>query len=625
MTYRPDIDGLRAIAVLAVVAFHFDAALVTGGFVGVDVFFVISGYLITKVILEDLEQDTFSIARFYERRIRRILPALTAMSLLCWGIAAALLLPPDFLAFSRTQLMASLSLSNFQFWSETGYFEGASDLKPLLHTWSLAVEEQFYVVFPLLLVAARRWLPGRIRGLLWSMTLVSFGLSARYIENAPDTVFFLLPFRAWELLVGSLLAAGVPNLPQHRRLREGVAGLGLLAVFGSIAWYTHVTPFPGPSALAPVLGTAAIIWAGNGSTTLVTRILATRPMVQIGLVSYSLYLWHWPILVFSRYYSTHPLGGLHLALLGGASLAVAWGSWRWVETPFRRRAASRRSVLLLGAAATLLGVSLGAVGVLTLGWPQRLSPAAQRYGAMLDKHAYYDIYERGRCFLDYNQQAHKYNEKECFRFIGAPPDKTRVLVIGDSFAAHLVPGLRAESELEVVQYTATSCRPMLAGNRRCDAVYRRLVSTLLKRSSADVVVVAGHWRSHFERMGEQAFTNSLRRTIREVRKAKKRVVLVGQSPTFYKAIPHLFAVHDGYETQPKVVLRAESAGKLNKTLAKFARKESVTFFDPYKHACTGNQCLAAMNGEPFHWDSGHMTLSGSTFYGQSLGRLLRKQ
>ncbi|MBB5030478.1 acyltransferase family protein [Prosthecobacter vanneervenii] len=383
--YRSEIDGLRAIAVLGVILFHVDVKC-PGGFVGVDVFFVISGYLITSILLRDLEAGCFSLLQFWERRCRRIMPALVVMVLVTLLAAGFLLLPDDYLKLGRSALWQALFASNVYFWHDTGYFAAEASEKPLLHTWSLAVEEQFYLGMPLLLAALVRVRPvGSRRHIGFTLTallIASLGWSVNMLRSDPASAFFLLPSRAWELLVGALLAVqpmGKP--PVLGRWREISALLGVGAIISSYALYKADTRFPGLAALPPVLGAALFLAAnqrpaGTPPPTWCGRLLATRPLAFIGLLSYSLYLWHWPLLAFVNYWSFVPLakGGKLLLILLIFLLALL--SWRFVETPFRLRriCASRPSMLFASGMAVLI-LLLSGVGITQFqGLPWRVPP-----------------------------------------------------------------------------------------------------------------------------------------------------------------------------------------------------------------------------------------------------------
>jgi peptidoglycan/LPS O-acetylase OafA/YrhL len=362
MQYRREIDGLRAIAVMPVILFHAGFSVFSGGYVGVDVFFVISGYLITSLILADIETGTFSIARFYERRARRILPALTVVMLACIPFAWAWMMPGQFKGFSNSLIAVTFFASNILFWRESGYFDTASEEKPLLHTWSLAVEEQYYLLFPILMILIWRFGRRPAFHVVMGLALISLLLSEWGWRNSPSANFYLAPSRAWELFAGSLCAFVQSSRGQWRSETGAAAGLGaiLLAVF----LYDDHTPFPSAYALAPVLGTALVVlFAAPG--TWVARLLSLRPMVAVGLISYSAYLWHQPLFAFARIRSPETPAPLLMLGLAALTLILAWISWRFVEQPFRGRApllATRRAVFAASAAVTVSVLALGIAG-----------------------------------------------------------------------------------------------------------------------------------------------------------------------------------------------------------------------------------------------------------------------
>jgi peptidoglycan/LPS O-acetylase OafA/YrhL/putative flippase GtrA len=348
MKYRPEIDGLRAVAVLPVVLFHAGFEAFGGGFVGVDVFFVISGYLITGIIIDDLHEGRFSITNFYERRARRILPALFLV-LICSTVAAwTLMLPLQFEEFGKGLVAVSLFVSNILFWKESGYFESDADLNPLLHTWSLAVEEQYYLFFPIMLVLFWRFGTRFLFWLILAVALASLALTEWGWRHSPAANFYLAPTRVWELFVGSLCAflQRDGRCPPSTPLSAAGLALILIAVFA----YDGSTPFPSLHALTPVAGTALIILFG-GKPTLTARLLSLRGLVFIGLISFSFYLWHQPIFAFARIRNLVEPAPPVMGLLSALSLVLAVLSWRYVERPFRNRGVVSRPVIFRASAA----------------------------------------------------------------------------------------------------------------------------------------------------------------------------------------------------------------------------------------------------------------------------------
>jgi peptidoglycan/LPS O-acetylase OafA/YrhL len=375
--YRPEIDGLRAIAVVPVVLYHAHLGS-PGGFVGVDVFFVISGYLITSLLAKDLENGRLDLLGFWERRIRRIFPALVVVTVATLVAGWFLLLPTDYGELAQSVFFQTLLCSNFFFWTHTNYFDGAADLKPLLHTWSLSVEEQFYLLYPfalILLTKVRRQLAFIAVAVILCLGL---DLSIYGVTHHPRAAFYLLPFRAWELGLGAILVA-----VRHRTLgvwfNEALSTIGLASILYAVFSYDSSVSVPGIAALPPCIGTACFIYSNSARLTVTGKILSCRPFVFIGLISYSLYLWHWPVLVFANYWALEPLSSSVRIFLVAISLVLAAASWRLVETPLRRGSPSRKRVLLV-ASVTVFALLLLSFSIQKLdGVSSRLPHETLRY------------------------------------------------------------------------------------------------------------------------------------------------------------------------------------------------------------------------------------------------------
>lgn len=361
ITYRPEIDGLRALAVIPVIFFHAGFEAMAGGFVGVDIFFVISGYLITSILYSEIQNGSFSLVRFYERRVRRLYPALTLVTIFCIPFAWWWMLPSEFREFLYSIAAIQLFASNIFFWWNTDYFSTGAELTPLLHTWSLAVEEQFYLFFPLGLLLLKR-LDKRllIAGIVLAI-IAGLLLATRLTVSHPSASFYLLPSRAWELLMGALMALTAQHWsksPQWLCEILALAGVALVAL--AVFMFDAQTPFPGVYALAPVMGTALIIGFADYRTT-VGKVLALRPVVLIGLMSYSAYLWHQPLFAFARIRTLNNLGVVDFSLLIAATFVLAYISWRYVENPFRERRKFPRKTIFAGALAFSSTLFIGTV------------------------------------------------------------------------------------------------------------------------------------------------------------------------------------------------------------------------------------------------------------------------
>lgn len=457
MQYRREIDGLRAVAVLPVILFHAGFSVFSGGYVGVDVFFVISGYLITSILISELEQGNFSILRFYERRARRILPALFVVMLACLPFAYMWMLPTQLKDFAQSLVAVVFFASNIQFWRESGYFASAAELKPLLHTWSLAVEEQYYLIFPVFLLLV--WKFGRNKVFLSVVAIAVFSLllSEWGWRNLPSANFYLAPTRAWELLAGSLcafLAVG-----KQQRSNNLLSAVGLALIVFAIFYYDESTPFPSLYALAPVVGTALIIlFAAQGTWT--SRLLSTRGFVGIGLISYSAYLWHQPLFAFARIRSLTEPSHYLMAVLAVVAMLLAWATWRWVEHPFRKRAkpifVTRRSVFAASCAVAAVFVLIGLAGHFGKGFEWRFDNEMRRFFVENDV---FDREKRG-CSIGPNDQI----------IVGKPACEFRnelgtldVLLIGDSHSSAVSGILGRELQKRKISYyeaNASGCLPL---------------------------------------------------------------------------------------------------------------------------------------------------------------------
>jgi peptidoglycan/LPS O-acetylase OafA/YrhL len=460
-SYRADIDGLRALAVLAVLSNHLSMRD-TGGYVGVDLFFVISGYLISAHILAQMNAGTFSLGDFYERRVRRIAPALLAVLLVCSLVAPFFLLPSELMAYGRSLLAALLSVSNNLFWHESGYFDSASRIKPLLHTWSLGVEEQFYIAFPLLLLLVRRLFPARIRLAIWLGFALSLAAAVYWMTRDPAAAFYLFPLRAWELLLGTLLSQRYLPALRGPAARHAGGVLGLLLILVPLFAYSAATPFPGLAAAPPCLGAVLIIAAGEHGPSLVGRLLSWRPLAFIGLISYSLYLWHWPLLVLVDGYILleGPAGRLGKLGIVLASLLLATLSWRFVETPFRAGASrpNRRRLFQITGAAALALAGIAAAFLISSGLAFRFPPEVLAIGRRIGPEPM-SGWRVGTCLLARTDSFSQFSAKSCLPSV---PGRPEYLLIGDSHAAALYPGLAAAfPERNVTQATVQSCVPLI--------------------------------------------------------------------------------------------------------------------------------------------------------------------
>lgn len=637
IAYRPDIDGLRAVAVVPVILFHAGAQWMPGGFVGVDIFFVISGYLISAIILREVGQGKFTFGAFYERRLRRIIPALLVMVLTTVTAFQFFALPDQAVGAAKSGIAALLSVSNIYFWSETGYFATRADFMPLLHTWSLAVEEQFYLLFPpLLLVVTRlRW---NVRWTLLVGTLLAFAVSLWLSFNKPSVAYYLLPSRAWELGLGAVLAAGVVPELRGKLLRELAPAAGLVAILFSLLWVRSEMPFPGWVALLPCLGTALIIHAG-GRSWLASRVLSARPVVFVGLLSYSLYLWHWPILAGLKVYTARAhLDPAWAAAALPVIFCVSWLSWRYVEQPFRSRLAMpwpRMIQILGGGSAAALAVS--AVSIVAMGFPGRLDqPARLALAAANDIDPLRDPCEDG-------------TRTATCKF-GPPGSKVSYAIVGDSHAAAIRPAVEASGIMGPAAGTLfwkPTCPLLdgaeiinLAGQAECTDFKNRMWREIESNRDLRTIILVGRWpyqvigtrpesggsnrtwlvdEDTIEPSAEESkrvFVRSLKRTIDRLHELNRVVIIIGSVPEASFDVPHTIAVARQMGRPISMGIDRSAAAKrlseADSLLAKVASEHPGTrFLRIWDSFCVKTLCLTERDGVPIYSDENHLSYHGA--------------
>ena len=641
--YRPEIDGLRAVAVVPVILFHGGISGFSGGFVGVDVFFVISGYLITSILLREMGQGRFSLWRFWERRARRILPALVLVMVCCIPFAWMWMLPDQYLAFSRSLIAVSVFASNILFWRESGYFAAAAEEKPLLHTWWLAVEEQFYILFPLAVLLI--WRLGR-RALIAAIALaglLSLGLSQYAAHASPAANFYLLPTRAWELMAGALCALaldrrGVPG-------SDALAGLGLVLILGAVVVFDGATPFPSVWALVPVGGTVLIVlFARPGGS--VARGLSWRPVVAVGLISYSAYLWHQPLFAFARIAIPGPPDTWLMLGLAVSSLGLAALSWRFVEQPFRDRrglfTGARLPVVLVPAVAVL--VVIGVHGHLGAGVPGRFPAQVQaiidiRRGDTSDcrnRHGAADIAAGKSCVIGDTAQ---------------PPT---LAIIGDSHASMLTDALHDQldaSGRSALMFSGNWCAPLVnfatrvpRKDRDCVGRTNAAINRIAVSETIETVLLVGQWSNYTTgtRSGDAEtaaytytpempitgwngdvgrnpahFGKALHATLDRLDAAGKSVVILLPVPDYALSVPQAAA---------RIRLLGLSHGMLDRTMRDHLSRHAVALsliesagsgfavdlFDPVPVFCDRERCSPLDSaGRPLYEDANHLGYPGA--------------
>jgi len=619
--HRDDIDGLRTLAVFPVIAFHYVILpkLFGGGFVGVDIFFVISGYLITRNIFHDVTNKTYSIVDFYNRRIRRIFPALFTVFAFCIIAAFFSSFPSEAAKISESILSSIFFVSNCLFYSQSGYFDRNSETNPLLHMWSLSVEEQFYVIFPIVIYLIRDF-SDRARILLLSAATIAsllYSIWMVFIDSA--AAFFLVQFRAWELLIGSLLAiSAIPNLVRQWQAElVGVSGIALIVI--SVVLISPNTPFPGLAALAPCLGAAAVIHSGAATTTLAGRILAFFPIRFVGLISYSLYLWHWPLVVFYRLFVNQPSRIEKGALLVICTVA-ATVSWKFIEKPFREKpykltafgtlAAGGAVMILTAATSVALPSLIGSV----FNYPSRAIEVLS-YAKIDESHM-----RSGACLLIpsdiKNQDIKTIVNNNC---LAIRPKGPNYLIIGDSHAAHLWSGLQISyPAINFLQATVAGCTPILGedvGSAVCAEVMRYIFQRFLPPGHLEGIIISAQWKS-------DEILPQLIKTANTARSYVDRVIVFGPIVEYDQALPRILAraiaLHES-EVKFAGLHRLGFPQKIDSIFSVALKNGPIEYVSVYRALCAQDCEVWATGKVPLQFDGNHLTCEGSIELAKKVG------
>jgi peptidoglycan/LPS O-acetylase OafA/YrhL len=641
--HRPEIDGLRAIAIVPVVLYHAGFKILSGGFSGVDVFFVISGFLITSIIYGDIRKGRFSIAAFYERRVRRIIPALSAMLAVSTVLACLMLMPDAFRQFGRSVAATTAFVSNILFARESGYFGVAAETKPLIHTWSVAVEEQFYIFYPILLYLLFRYRRTLVPATAFAVLVASFTLAVWGVRYAPEASFYLAPMRAWELMLGAILALGVLPASGNRVLNNVLSLVGVALIGWGMFGLSSESGFPGTGALFPGLGCALIIYSTGPAAggTLVGSILSTPPFRAIGLISYSLYLWHWPLLIFAKYFAIRQMTQVETLGVVGLAVAVSVLSWHFIEQPFRGKSgAFSRKVVFAGAGCLMaLFLSVGIAIDRFQGFPSRFAPDVIQ---PLEQDQVVDA-EHAHC---YSLNAPR-RGRLC-RIGDTSTAAPTFLLWGDSHAMAIMPGL---DQAGVVNHAAglvagrPGCQPLLGVYRqviRTCLPYNNEVLALAERSSEiRVVFLVGRWgivanatqyRNKFrpnmyirdDSTREQSvlenrrvFARGLRRTVDRLVRAGKRVIIVAQVPEVGYDVPLTMArmrlFRRFFEIRPTRTEYLEYQRNAMDAMAALAAEHLVEVIHPDEVLCAAIFCDVEQGGHPLYFDDHHLSAYGARY------------
>jgi peptidoglycan/LPS O-acetylase OafA/YrhL len=622
MKYRAEVDGLRAIAVLPVILFHAGLSVSSGGFVGVDVFFVISGYLITSIIIDQVQRGTFSLLDFYARRARRILPALFLVVLCTMPLAWRWMVPGELRDSSQSVAAVSVFASNFLFWFHSGYFDRLAAEKPLLHTWSLSVEEQFYVLFPVTLLLFWRLGTRWLIAVVVTVAVASLALAEYWQPWDASAAFYLLPTRAWELSIGVLCA--LSQFKQGQLKSEALSALGLVLIATSVVLYDQTVPFPSLYTLVPVGGAAfVILFAAEHTRT--ARLLSTKPLVGIGLISYSAYLWHHPLFALARIRSFEPPGTYTMLALAGLSLLLAYVSWRFVEQPIRRfRGWSHSKVLVVAAGVSAVFLCVGTWGHFTDGFRSIRTTPEQRN--LLNMAQYspkrLECHTRGK---DYLKPA-----DACEYFDGT----VRWAVLGDSHAvelAHAVAERGKSFGVKVKHLSFSGCGPVIdhtAAEVDCRNWTREAVEYVAGDPTIDAVIVNYRlqvylWGDHigvFPQLPNtvpedvrNVYWRDLVRILGLLSDANKRVVLVLQAPELRRHVEQIIMEPGSHGDRVGVTRRWWDQRKAFVDSHLSELPTNVLVVDPTDLFCDSDSCYAVRNEQTLYYDGDHLSLIGASY------------
>ncbi len=657
MNYRADIDGIRAIAVSTVILFHFGIGGFSGGFVGVDVFFVLSGYLISSIIFDQLEQKRFSFSNFYFRRIRRLFPVYIVVMLVTLALAYAFMLPREFREFGQSLVASTAYLSNVLFYMEAGYFDTASHLKPLLHTWSLSVEEQFYVVFPFVAWACARFSRKQLFTLFGVFTLASLIAAALYIEHDNSAVFYLYPFRAWEMFLGTLLATRVIPTISSPKWNNLVAIAGLALVILPTLFYTDHTLFPGLSAFVPCFGTILLLHSGSAQNGWVYQLLSTKAPVFIGKLSYSLYLWHWPLYVLLAYIRPEGLSAMEIALVMAATFTASLACYHWVEAPFRhgRVPFSNNKLVVFGMTAVISGIFVFAgYGIhKTNGLPQRLDTKTAAFAE-----AGGDLFgDLSGCEEEDNTLLPGIG----YCKIGQPlQSDSYTLIWGDSHGGaykrgftHLIDGTDNHALLAwtggcptvfgIDKDESVSSRAIDA---RCKTRNRAVLELLQNDKRINAVILVGRWSYYIngegvgvdlhnkiavwpensEQLSKEAqadfFVNTFMNTLTTLKSLDVTTFVVEQPPEFEQYIARTLAINlmngssNLEESINKLTQQSYSKvearqGKMQQALARVESENLATVLRTHPYFCSDEICSLMRDDKPLYFDNNHVSSYGA--------------
>ena len=636
MDYRREIDGLRAIAVVPVILYHAGFTIFSGGFIGVDIFFVISGFLITSIIQDEINQKKFSIINFYERRARRILPALFFMEIFAWLLAFLWFNPDYFREFSQSLVAVSLFSSNLFFYLKGGYFTSDSDLIPLLHTWTIAVEEQYYVFFPLLLMLFSKTSTKYLLGTVFILTTVSLFYAQTLVTSNAKFAYLMLPTRFWELAMGAMVAIHFRQelpLKTNKYFSEALSLIGILCIGYSIFVFDKETLYPSYYTLLPTVGTALIIIYAS-KTNYVGKLLGTKFLVGIGLISYSAYLWHQPLFVVTRHRLIEDPEPIIYLLLSVASLVIGYISWKFIEAPFRnKKKVSRKVIFIFSIAGSSLFILLGLGGHITQGLPARFTDELNHLS--IRRHHLVTT-NSITCKL----QGNEFNLNGCTK--GDKNVTPRVALLGDSHAASLVNSLDTllqDQEISFLPLAKVGCIFNLVNIQKagaklnsCSSYQSAIFEQVIAKDLIDVYIVYVRV-DRFTIYSKEKFQELFNQHIYSVKKlieTGKKIIIVYPTPVYTKDIPDYMWKNAKFYNNQKPSIQEPTADFRERVNTYYSQYDQLVGNNIYRIKtidvlCGGtseNLCNTELKGKPLYFDKDHLSNFGANLVNDKIIKIL---
>lgn len=637
---------------MSVLFFHADIELFSGGYVGVDIFFVISGYLITSIILKEVREERFSISSFYERRFRRILPALVFVVFSSVLVGYFILGAEKLVDLSESIIANAFFSSNMYFYYETGYFDGPAELKPLLHTWSLAVEEQFYILLPFLIIFLYKYNNGKFA--TWFIVLATLSFIANLVGLSvnPSATFYFLPTRAWELLIGSILALNLLKPINHLFISNLIAFFGIILLLVSIFLLSRATPFPGAAALLPTLGAALIIYAGSTGETHISRLLSNNFLVFIGLISYSLYLWHWPVIVYAKYITVVELDASQKITMLAAITLLSILSWRYVESPFRKKylLKAKKSIFKASFSFLIIIVLIGSIFINLDGLPQRYESVVSAEKLENDT--------EWKFWLGCGNVKQRLDDGLGLCKVGDLDMSPSFFFWGDSHASALSSAVdKSAVENNIAGETASlvACPPLIGvdgpRNNSCNQFNSIVLDYLNEKKQINTVFLSARW-TYYANGGVTKKNNTPKQLLFDVKNrnindnkvlleiglkemilalinAGKKVVVVKNVPEIGYDVPstNMVAYLTDRDTNKLIGLtpidHQEYSRNFEKILARIPSNTAIATIDPAEILCSSGYCQVVKEHIPLYRDDNHLSTYGSKYISSLFNNYLK--